>query len=118
MSVDRSLKIKGALSRHRNVLTRAERIEMLESGRLKYLDFGVETDVTVKVYGNTAVVRGVVGAAVTEFDGERRESSARRFTEIWVNEGGAWREVARQTTVIETQATSQAHDAVERGGSV
>ncbi|UCF43040.1 MAG: small basic protein [Planctomycetota bacterium] len=30
MSVDRSLKIKGALRRHRNVLTRAERIEKLK----------------------------------------------------------------------------------------
>jgi small basic protein (TIGR04137 family) len=30
MSVDRSLKIKGALERHRNVLTRAERIEKLK----------------------------------------------------------------------------------------
>ena len=30
MSVDRSLKIKGALKRHRNVLTRAERIERLK----------------------------------------------------------------------------------------
>ncbi len=31
MSIDRSLKIKGALSRHRNVLTRAERIEQLKT---------------------------------------------------------------------------------------
>ena len=30
MSIDRTLKIKGALKRHRNVLTRAERIEKLE----------------------------------------------------------------------------------------
>ena len=30
MSVDRSLKIKGALERHRNVLSRAERIEKLK----------------------------------------------------------------------------------------
>ena len=30
MSVDRSLKIKSALRRHRNVLTRAERIEQLK----------------------------------------------------------------------------------------
>lgn len=29
MSMDRSLKIKGSLSRHRNVLTRAERIKVL-----------------------------------------------------------------------------------------
>jgi small basic protein (TIGR04137 family) len=30
MSIDRSLKVKGALSRHRNVLNRAERLEMLK----------------------------------------------------------------------------------------
>lgn len=30
MSLDRSLKLKGALSRHRNVLSRAERIEKLK----------------------------------------------------------------------------------------
>ena len=30
MSIDPSLKIKGALSRHRNVLKRAERIEQLK----------------------------------------------------------------------------------------
>jgi small basic protein (TIGR04137 family) len=30
MSIDRTLKIKGALSRHRNVLSRAERIEKLK----------------------------------------------------------------------------------------
>lgn len=30
MSIDRSLKIKGTLARHRNVLSRAERIENLK----------------------------------------------------------------------------------------
>lgn len=30
MSIDPSLKVKGALSRHRNVLSRAERIEILK----------------------------------------------------------------------------------------
>jgi small basic protein (TIGR04137 family) len=30
MSIDRSLRIKGALERHRNVLTRAERVEKLK----------------------------------------------------------------------------------------
>ena len=30
MSIDRTLKIKGALSRHRNVLSRAERVEQLK----------------------------------------------------------------------------------------
>jgi small basic protein (TIGR04137 family) len=31
MSIDRSLKIKGALTRHRNVLSRNERIEALKN---------------------------------------------------------------------------------------
>ena len=30
MSIDRSLKIRGALTRHRNVLSRAERVEQLK----------------------------------------------------------------------------------------
>ena len=30
MSIDRSLKIRGALTRHRNVLSRAERLEKLK----------------------------------------------------------------------------------------
>jgi small basic protein (TIGR04137 family) len=30
MSIDRSLKVKGALSRHRNVLSRGERLEILK----------------------------------------------------------------------------------------
>ena len=30
MSIDRSLKVKGTLTRHRNVLSRAERIELLK----------------------------------------------------------------------------------------
>ncbi len=30
MSIDRSLKVKGALERHRNVLTRAERVKKLK----------------------------------------------------------------------------------------
>ena len=31
MSIDRSLKVKGALKRHRNVLSRGERIEVLKT---------------------------------------------------------------------------------------
>jgi len=31
MSIDRSLKLKGALARHRNVLTRAERVDRLKA---------------------------------------------------------------------------------------
>ena len=31
MSIDRSLRVKGALARHRNVLSRAERLEILKN---------------------------------------------------------------------------------------
>jgi ketosteroid isomerase-like protein len=95
----------GLVTRRGIFQTRTERLEMLESGRLQYLDVGIESEVTVNVYGNIAVVIGVVGAAVTKFDGERRESSARRFTEVWVHENGEWREVIRQTTVIDKPVT-------------
>ncbi|MFC1639516.1 nuclear transport factor 2 family protein [Gemmatimonadota bacterium] len=84
--------------------TRAERVEMLESGTLRYLHVGDETEVTVRIYGNVAVVRGVVSPAETEFDGETRQASPRRFIEIWVHENGQWREVGRQTTVTAIQA--------------
>ena len=82
------------------LLSRTERIEMLELGKLRYLDMGDETDVTVRIYGTVAVVGGVVSAAETEFDGERRRSVPRRFTEIWTHKNGEWREVGRQTTAI------------------
>ncbi|AQQ08478.1 MULTISPECIES: small basic protein [Sedimentisphaera] len=40
MSVDRSLKVSNALNRHRNVLSRAERVErLIDEGRLEKGDF-------------------------------------------------------------------------------
>ena len=41
MSIDSSLKIKSALKRHRNVLTRAERIEQLQVEERWEADGGV-----------------------------------------------------------------------------
>ena len=82
------------------VRSRAERIAMLESGKLKYLQLGEEADVTIKIYGRVAVVTGVVGASETEFDGERRSPESRRFTEVWIQQNGKWRTVRRQATTI------------------
>jgi hypothetical protein len=92
------------VTRKGNLLSRSQRIAMLESRKLRYLDIGDERDVTIKIYGHVAVVRGVVGAAETEFDGERRRSEPRRFTEIWVHMNGEWREVRRHTTAIAASA--------------
>ena len=41
MSIDRSLKIKGALTRHRNVLSRAERLEKLKEEAIFNFSFFV-----------------------------------------------------------------------------
>jgi hypothetical protein len=92
------------VTRKGNVLSRTERIELLKSGKLIYLDVGDEADVTIKTYGSVALVRGVVGAAETEFDGEKRRSELRRFTEVWLHKNGEWREVRRQTTAIVSSA--------------
>lgn len=92
------------VTRKGNLLSRSERIEMLESGKLRYLNLGEESDISVKTYANVAVVRGVVGSAETEFDGERRRSVLRRFTEIWVHENGEWQQIGRQSTAISDSA--------------
>jgi ketosteroid isomerase-like protein len=84
--------------------TRAERLKMLESGKLKYLRLGDEVDVTINTYGNVALVRGAISAAEIEFDGVTRETDARRFTAIWVYEGGEWRQAGRQHTIIAEEA--------------
>ena len=94
----------GLVTRQGMLRTRAERIKMLESGKLKYLNLGEETNVTINTYGKVTVVRGVVGSAETEFNGERRRKGSRRFTAIWVHEDGEWRQVGRQNTVIAAAA--------------
>lgn len=80
--------------------SRAERIETLGSGTLRYLSTGDETDVAVRIYGSVAVVRGIVSSSETEFYGERRRPGFRRFTEVWIRRNGKWLAVSRQATTI------------------
>lgn len=82
------------------VRTRSERVDMIEAGKLRYVNLGEESDVSVRVYGNVAVVRGAVGTSQTSYAGEKREPRPRRFTEIWTYENGRWQAVGRQATVI------------------
>jgi hypothetical protein len=88
------------VTRKGTLITRSERIDMLKSGRPKYLNLGAESEVNFEVYENIVVVRGVVTSAETEFDGERRKSGPRRFTEIWINSSGNWNQIGRQSTSI------------------
>ncbi|MDD5063355.1 MAG: small basic protein [Phycisphaerae bacterium] len=75
MSVDRSLKIKGALERHRNVLTRAERVGKLKDEE-RWLEgqsvFGLpkiahrKSHAGKKVKEEAAAVEGAVAGAAPE----------------------------------------------------
>jgi ketosteroid isomerase-like protein len=85
------------------VRTKSERIELIRSGELRYLDLGAEDDVNLRLYGSVAVVTGRSSTNVVEVDGEERRSGVRRFTAVWVYEGGAWRQVARQHTAIASE---------------
>lgn len=87
-------------SRKGALLERAEWIQMLASGRLNYLSIGERTEVSINLYGNVAVVRGLIGSTVYELDGERYETGPRRFTAVWVYEKDKWRQVTRQHTAV------------------
>jgi hypothetical protein len=88
------------VTRKGTLIKRSERIAMLKSGRPKYLNLGTESEVSFEVYENIVVVTGVVSSSETEFDGERRKSGPRRFTEIWINNSGNWNQIGRQSTSI------------------
>jgi ketosteroid isomerase-like protein len=53
-------------------------------------------DVGVRVYGDTAVIRGIVTVKT-----KRGGGGAYRYTTMWLNRSGAWRLVAEQHTKIE-----------------
>jgi small basic protein (TIGR04137 family) len=80
MSIDRSLKVKGALDRHRNVLSRAERIEKLKDEQ------NWEEDQSVFGLAKVAHRKAAVG---------RKESKQEKTVEA---------EGAEQTTEIEKAA--------------
>lgn len=97
----------GLVTRKGALRTRSERIGMIESGKLRYLRVGGESEVSIMTFGQVAVVRGIVESSEAIFDGERREVGPRRFTEIWVHENGRWQEVGRQATSIAVSEESE-----------
>jgi hypothetical protein len=63
----------------------------LDSGELSITTY-IVSDVKVQIYGEAAVVTGVVHSS-----GQRNNvlfSSRVRFTNLWVKQGGAWRRAA------------------------
>ena len=69
----------------------ASRRAELESGDLLISEYRIE-DLRIEMYGNTAVVTGVVFSSGSR-KGEKFDSQV-RFTNVWVFQGGSWRRAA------------------------
>ncbi len=88
--------------------TKPQRMEWLK-GNVKYLATVKASEIKVRVYGNAAVVTGLVS-----IEGEGGEpASAERFTQMWVQRQANWRMVSGQiTTVTHTNSASSTLEAV------
>jgi len=80
------------------VQTKAENLEGFRSGKTGYqkMDF---SDVKVRIYGNTAVVTGIV-KFIGEQAGVKYTGNQYRFTRVFVRQGGIWKHVLIQNTRI------------------
>jgi ketosteroid isomerase-like protein len=83
------------------VQTKAENLEGWRSGKTGYqkMDF---SDVKVRIYGNTAVVTGIV-KFLGEQAGVKYNDNQYRFTRVFVRQGGIWKHVLLQNTRITQQ---------------
>ncbi|MEK6405979.1 MAG: nuclear transport factor 2 family protein [Acidobacteriota bacterium] len=82
-------------------MTRQQLLDQLGSGRLKYSK--LETNnVTVSVYGDTAVVRGTSPRQRSSIPGSEGTGDASPFTAFYtltlINKGSGWKAVAMQTS--------------------
>lgn len=82
-------------------MTRQQLLDQLGLGQLKYSKLETD-DVTVAMYGDTAVVRGVSSRQRSSFPGSSGSGDASPFTAFYtltfVNQGGDWRAVAMHTS--------------------
>ena len=75
------------------VTTKAEWIDQLESGRLKYLSFEVQ-DAKYRAFGDAVVVNSVAKIRAKTSTGE--QNLVLRLLSVWVKQQGEWREAAVQ----------------------
>ena len=80
--------------------TRSEYLSMYASGELK-VNKAVGGGRDIRVYGDTAVVNGIVHVNVT-IKGEDRDLHL-RYLNVWVKRGDDWVLVARQATNLPAQ---------------
>ncbi len=79
------------------VLTKAQILDGFKSGALKF-ESREQSDLNIRVYGNTAVVTGRVTQKAME--NGKDTSGEHRFTRVYVKEKGNWISVAVQATTI------------------
>jgi hypothetical protein len=80
------------------VLTKAQRMEEIRSGNVKYLSFD-KSDNNLHIYGRTVVLAARENSVV-EYHG-KVISSPRQFITVYVQLDGQWKYVAHQATPIE-----------------
>ena len=78
-------------------MTKAQILDGFKSGSIKFESREL-SDLNVRVYGNTAVVTGVVTQKSSE-DG-KDTSGKSRFIRVYVKQNGRWVSVANQATTI------------------
>ena len=83
-----------------NTLTKSEYLPRYESGELKVNKSDSEGR-DIRVYGNTAVVTGIVHVNAT-IKGENKELHL-RYLNVWVKRANGWVLVARQATNLPAQ---------------
>ena len=81
-----------------NVLTRAQRLEMIRTGREKSAGYTIDQEDT-RVYGSTAVV--TFRSTVAGFIDGKDISSRRRVTNVLVEQNGRWEAVSQHSTLIQ-----------------
>src|SRR5687767_10982097 len=77
------------------VRNKTEVIADLKSGAIKYESMSHD-DVRIRVYRDTVIVTGL--DSVKGVDKGQDISGRRRFTRVWVKQGGRWQLVANHTT--------------------
>jgi len=76
--------------------TKARYLADLKSGARQFSGGVTEDDVTVRVYGETAVASGSSNSAVT-LNG-RPQGGALHFTRVYIKRNGAWKMIVSQAT--------------------
>jgi hypothetical protein len=76
--------------------TKAQFLESLRSGRVRYQSIEPVGDLKVRVYGSTAVINGK--AKVVVASGGQTKDLLLLFTDVWLKRAGRWQMVAWQST--------------------